>query len=523
MSNNTTTQYFLCSIVTLVFTVFTSCEKEIPTNLTKAILIPKPVSVIATATSFDLSDKVSVHSEVSNEGINKVGKYLAMQISQNTGIPIHFVENTEKAPPSQIILSLSDNKELGEEGYELNIAQTQISLTANQPEGLFRGSQSLLQILPLITKEKQIKGATLKIATGIVKDYPSYSYRGSMLDVSRHFFGVEDVKRYIDFLAAFKMNVLHLHLSDDQGWRIEINKWPTLSAHGGSTQVGGGKGGFYTQKQYKEIVQYAADQYILVIPEIDMPGHTNAALASYPELNCNGKAPVLYTGTEVGFSTFCTDKEITYQFIDDVIAELAAITPGPYIHIGGDESHATKKADYLLFVNRVKGIVEAHGKKMIGWDETAQAGLNAGSTVQLWASPEFAREAVGKGAKIIMSPATKAYLDMQYDSNTQIGLHWAAYIEIDSSYIWDSATFIPGIPKESIIGIEAPLWTETITNMDEIEYMVFPRLLSYAEIGWTPVEQRNWEEYKTRLGFFGKRMEAMGIDFYRSKLVPWAE
>ena len=319
------------------------------------------------------------------------------------------------------------------------------------------------------------------------------------------------------------MNVLHLHLSDDQGWRIEIKSWPNLTTHGGTTQVGGGKGGFFTQDQYKEIVKYAQDRFITIIPEIDMPGHTNAALASYAELNCNDSARQLYTGTDVGFSTLCVKKDITYKFIDDVVRELAAITPGPYIHLGGDESHATAKDDYLLFINKIQPIVKKYGKKMIGWEEAAQSSLDSSTVIQHWANPEHAKVAVQKGAKIIMSPAKNIYLDMQYDSTSRIGLHWAAYVSVDSAYNWKLSTKTVGIPRESILGVEAPLWKETVVNMDDIEYLVFPRLLGVAEIGWSNEAERNWDEYKVRLGKQASRMKALGIDFYRSTQVPWAD
>lgn len=225
-------------------------------------------------------------------------------------------------------------------------------------------------------------------------------------------------------IATYKLNVLHLHLSDDQGWRIEIKSWPNLTTIGGSTQVGGGKGGFYTQEQYKDIVKYAQDRFITVIPEIDMPGHTNAALASYKELHSSevtagslqanpersrkDTAINLYTGTEVGFSTLRTHKAITYKFVDDVIRELAEITPGPWIHIGGDESHSTSKEDYIPFVSRVQEIVIAHGKQVIGWDEIALSTIQPNTVAQFWADAENSKQAVIKGAKIIMSPAKKS-------------------------------------------------------------------------------------------------------------------
>jgi hexosaminidase len=254
-----------------------------------------------------------------------------------------------------------------------------------------------------------------------------------------------------------------------------------------------------------------------------MPGHTNAILASYPELNCSGKATELYCGIEVGFSTLCTDKEITYKFVNDVIGELAALTTGPYIHIGGDESHVTKKEDYIPFVKRVQDIVLAHGKQVMGWDEISLSEMNPNTVAQYWSNAENANLAVSKGAKILMSPAAKTYIDMKYDSSTVLGQKWAGCIEVDSSYIWDPATLVPGIGKDKILGVEAPLWTETITNMEELEYMVFPRLPGIAEIGWSPASIRNWDDYKIRLGKHADRFTVMHINYYASRLVPWAK
>ena len=310
-------------------------------------------------------------------------------------------------------------------------------------------------------------------------------------------------------------------MSDDQGWRIEIKSRPNLTAHGGKTEVGGGEGGFYTQEQYSDIVKYAQERFITIIPEIDMPGHTNAASASYPELNGNGKTAELYTGTDVGFSTLATKKETTYKFIDDVIGELAALTPGEYLHIGGDESHVTKIEDYIPFMNRVQDIAIAHGKKVLAWDEIALATLKPNTVVQYWAKAENAVKGVAQGAKVLMAPAKNAYLDMQYDSTSTYGLHWAAYIEVDKGYNWDPATLVPEIKKENIIGIEAPLWSETVSNIREAEYLIFPRLQGYAEIGWTPANLRNWDTYKVRLAAHGERMKAHDINFYPSKLIPW--
>ena len=342
-----------------------------------------------------------------------------------------------------------------------------------------------------------------------------------MLDVSRHFFSVDEVKRYIDLMSLYKLNRLHLHLADDQGWRIEIPSWPNLATYGGSTEVGGGPGGYYTQQRSSDLVSYAQQRFIVIVPEIDMPGHTNAALASYAQLNCNGVAPALYTGIEVGFSAFCVDKEITYKFIDDVVREIAAVTPGPYFHVGGDEVKTLSPAQYVKFIERVQTIVQAHGKQMIGWDEIAPARLAPGSIVQHWRPDGSLAPAVKQGAKIIMSPANKAYLDMKYHPETVLGLTWAAYIDVDDAYTWDPARVSRDVPESAIVGVEAPLWSETLADIRDVEFMAFPRLATIAEVGWSPADSRAWGEFRRRLGAQGPRWTALGVNFYRSPAVPW--
>ncbi|MDY7395452.1 beta-N-acetylhexosaminidase [Aureibaculum sp. 2210JD6-5] len=511
--------YFL--IVCVTFVGLISCETKksaIPKDLAKQQVIPKPVSVNATGSSFEINSNTAVHYQ--SEDLKPIANYLAEMLRPVTGfeIPVKVMES--KPSSDHIFLTLTDSISSGE-GYELETKENGIIIRANKPAGIFYGVQTLRQLLPASVEKNTKISDTLLVATGTIKDNPSYGYRGMMLDVSRHFFGVDDVKRVIDLLSIYKMNRLHLHLSDDQGWRIEIKSWPKLTEIGSSSEVGGGEGGFYTQEQYKDIVKYAQDRFITIVPEIDMPGHTNAALASYPELNCDGKAPKLYHGTKVGFSTLCIDKEITYKFVDDVIRELAAMTPGEYIHIGGDESHVTPMKDFIPFINRAQKIVEKHGKKVIGWDEIAHAEMLPNTIVQYWSKGENAIKGIEQGAKVLMSPAKKAYLDIKYDSITRIGLTWAGLTEVDDAYNWALETYEEGISKENIIGIEAPLWTETVETMDDIEYLVFPRVLGLAEIGWTPTSQRNWDEYKVRLGYHKDRLDALGINYYPSKKVPW--
>ncbi|WP_186756272.1 beta-N-acetylhexosaminidase [Echinicola salinicaeni] len=499
------------SVLLLIGGLF-ACDSD--PKLSEKALIPLPEKVVEQNGVFTIDENTKVF--IDRPELEGVGVFFSKFINHSTGFNIQVV--TEKPESDYIALELG--LDAPDEGYGLDVRPDVIRIKGASTEGVFRGFQTLRQLMPVaIEKEGGFEGGSWKIPGVKIEDAPEYAYRGSMLDVARHFFGVEDIKRYIDLMSLYKMNYLHLHLADDQGWRIEIKSWPKLTEIGGSTAVGGGEGGFYTQEDYKEIVAYAQERFITIVPEIDMPGHTNAALASYPELNCNGEAPELYTGIEVGFSTLCTDKEITYQFIDDVVRELVELTPGPYIHIGGDESHVTPLEKYIPFIEQVQDIVNSYDKRVIGWDEIAHAALRPSATAQYWSKAENAKMAVDQGAKVLISPATKAYLDMQYDSTTQLGLHWAAYIELDSAYLWDPAELEEGISKDDILGVEAPLWTETITTMNELEYMVFPRLIGIAEIAWTKPGLREWDDYKSRLIKHEERLKALGVNYYSSPLL----
>lgn len=492
-------------------------------------VIPKPVSANSTGDTFVISEKTRIVVDGSSAELNTVANYLSENLKTITGLSVQL---NDKADDGAIILSLKGgSSDLGDEGYQLKIDPDQVKIVASQPAGIFYGIQTLRQIIA--DQDRMETRNIWEISTGTITDYPEYKWRGSMLDVARHFFSVDDVKRYIDLLSLYKMNILHLHLSDDQGWRIEIKSWPNLTAIGGLSQVGGGKGGFYTQEQYKEIVAYAQSRYITIVPEIDLPGHTNAALVSYPELlpgtpikleagdNARPVAGKPHTGIDVGFSTLAINKETTFRFVNDVIREIAAITPGPYFHVGGDEAQVTKNPDYIAFVNRFKEIVNANGKIMIGWEEIAQADIDNTVMAQFWHSPDYAKMAADKGARIIFSPSKKVYLDMKYDSTSRIGLTWAALIDVDSSYQWDPAKLVPGITRDQIMGVEAPLWTETVENMDDIEYLVFPRMPGVAEIAWTQPSLRDWQDYKTRLARHAPLWKRMEIDFYPSPKIDW--
>lgn len=490
------------------------------TDLSVNSLIPKPVKTIPTNSAFALDQFTAIYTSKNATGFEEVGKFLAEKLNDQTKLNIPVNTEGNATVERVIYINESDSLELAEpEAYQLYINQDSIIINANSSEGAFRGIQTLRQLVPLKSNDTLAQHQIWPVPSGKIVDNPIFEYRGSMLDVARHFFSVEDVKKYIDLLAYYKINVLHLHLSDDQGWRIEIKSWPKLTEIGGQTEVGGESGGFYTQEEYKEIVAYAAERYMTIVPEIDMPGHTNAASVAYPFLNGNGKTPKPYEGTRVGFSTFNTRKDTVYTFIDDVVREIAAITPGPYFHVGGDESHVTKKNDYIYFINKVEKIVQKHGKRMIGWDEVAIADVDETSISQWWASEENAKKAVEKGMKVIVSPAKKAYLDMQYDTLSKFGLHWAAYIPVDTAYTWSPEEY--GIPKENILGVEAPLWSETISTIEELEYLAFPRIIGYSELSWSLPENRSWEDYKVRLAEQAPFLDRMDVKYYRSPLIDW--
>jgi hexosaminidase len=358
------------------------------------------------------------------------------------------------------------------------------------------------------------------------------------LDVARHFFTVEEVERYLDLLALYKLNTLHLHLTDDQGWRIAIDGWPRLAGVGGATQVGGGPGGCYTRQDWSRILAAARDRHVTVVPEVDVPGHSNAALAAYGELNRDGRAAEPYTGTGVGFSCLCVDEPVTWRFLDEVFGELAAMTPGPWLHVGGDEVELLGGARYAAFVEQVVRLVAGHGKQAVGWQETAAAGAPP-PVVQLWKPgrvPAAVRRATRGGSRLLLSPADRVYLDMRYDPATTLGLDWAGHVEVRDAYQWEPSALLEGsgepgtgapedrdgVEEGAVLGVEAALWSETLRDLGDAERMTLPRLPGIAEVAWSPAGTRDWEGYRRRLAAHGPRWSAMGLRWHRSPQVPWA-
>ncbi|SDP91684.1 hexosaminidase [Actinopolyspora xinjiangensis] len=488
-------------------------------------VIPAPTSVREEpGEKFHIKWNTGIHTPPDSSEAVEVAHYLQRQLRPSTGYGL--LVNRDSPGRNDIVLRLDGSRErLGESGYRMDVDQDRLTIHATGSEGLFYGVQTLRQLLPAKAESDFPRHGPWKVRAGEIVDKPRFERRSAMLDVARHFFEVGQVKTYIDQLAQYKINYLHMHLSDDQGWRIQIDSWPRLTTHGGSTEVGGGEGGYYTKREFAEIVRYASSRNITIVPEIDMPGHTNAALASYAELNCDGEAPDLYTGIKVGFSSLCIDKEITYEFVDDVIREVAAMTPGQYLHIGGDEAHATTDEDYRKFMSRVLPIVEKYGKTPLGWHEYAKANPSESAMVQYWGTTNSnaeVAEAAARGNEILLSPAHKSYLDQKYNEDTELGLDWAGPTTVREAYDWDPGGFMKSVPESSIAGVEAPLWSETLTNSDEIEFMAFPRLPAIAELGWSSADELDWSSFRQRLAKQAPSWEEQGIDYYRSEQIPWS-
>ena len=486
-------------------------------------VIPAPTSLTRTDGAFLLSDSSRIVVEGRDSLAAGVAEALARQLRPPTGFAIPVEPASGATPPWGIRLVVSGARaDLGDEGYTLVVTPDSVRLDSRTAAGLFHGVQTIRQLLPwgIEAENSVIKMGDWMLPAVVITDRPRFAWRGAMLDVARHFFTVDEVKQYLDILALYKFNVLHLHLADDQGFRIEIASRPALTALGGATQVGGGNGGYYTQDEYTEIVRYAAERFITIVPEIDMPGHTNAMLLAYPELSCGRQAPAPYTSIRVGFSAICPEKEETYQLIGDIVREIAAITPGAYFHMGGDEVETLTREQYAAFVTRVQEIVTAAGKRMVGWEEIYKARLLPTTLVQQWRS-DSARNAIPYGAKIILSPATRVYLDMKYVPTNELGLRWAGAHELRDAYDWDPATHIAGVEEQHIAGVEAPLWSETIRNITAAQWLAMPRLPAVAEVAWSQQSDRNWSDFRRRVSAHAPRWRLLGINYHAVPQVSW--
>lgn len=432
------------------------------------------------------------------------------------------------------------------ESYTLRVDGSGVDVAGADAAGVFYGVQTLVQLT-------RRDGDAWVVPAVDVADAPRFAYRGMMLDVARHFHPVETVTAVIDRIALLKLNHLHLHLTDDQGWRLGLRARPELAERASGTAIGGDAGGAYTREQYAEIVAYAAARHVTIVPEIDVPGHTHAVGLAYPEL---AAAPVVtadvretaerfggglpepgrpYTGLAVGFSSLRTDDERTYDFLADVFGELAALTPGLYLHLGGDEALGTDPAEYAAFIARAVDIVAATGKTPVVWHEAAAvADLPCDVVAQYWsfanpstdperaAADAAAAAAARSAASVILSPADAVYLDMKPEPGFPVGLEWAGGpTPLADAYGWEPAAVVPGLAEEDILGVEAPLWTETVRTLADIDALAFPRLAAAAEIAWSPADARSWEPFLERVAAQADLWTALGIGFAPLAPVPW--
>ncbi|RIJ71169.1 hypothetical protein D1871_15235 [Nakamurella silvestris] len=475
-----------------------------------------------------------------------VAEKLAARLRSSTGFALPVVKTGSAT--GAITLKIGDPGAAGDEAYSLKAAADGVTITARGAHGLFNGTQSLRQLLPVWADSTSVQQGPWLVPGVTITDSPRFSYRGMMLDIGRHYQPVEVAKSMVDQISAYKINVLHLHLSDDQGFRVRITGRPELTTIGGQYSMNGDPGGFWTQAEYESFVAYAAERFVDVIPEVDSPGHNNATVMAYadkaPEINCTNKKPAVWNMTgAVGYSAMCPESPKTWEILGDITAQLSDLSKSKYYNIGGDEVPATilTHAQYDSFVDKMSNIVRAQGKIVMGWAEISSASFapvpsGVSAVAQFWANGaptgtagNTARVAVQKGMKVLMSPANRAYLDMKYVGSTPatLGQTWAGRIEVPQMYNWDPANYIPAlgalpaVTESDVIGVEAPLWTETIVTQDDIEYMTYPRLPAMAEVGWSAQANRNYTDFSRRLAAQGARWQLNNQNFFPSPEVPW--
>lgn len=518
-------------------------------------LIPRPQLVEeVNARPFYLSTESRV---VTPAQFKDEASLFAATVRRSTGFPIPVVV-ADTASASDVLLQ-ADDTVASSEGYDLHVSERGTVVRATAKAGAFYGLQTLLQLLPAAIESPSAVVALWGARAVHIADEPRFDYRGIMVDVVRSFLTVDEMKRIIDDIAAAKMNVLHLHLADDQGWRIEITNegrepgdtidYSLLSARAGAVAIGAhpgafeqevGRPGYYTQADYRELIRYADERHVQIIPEIDLPGHTNAALYAIRELNSAGAsheatvseptAPHNDTG-DVGYSYLDPHADATFIFMRHVLGQLAKLTTGDVIHIGGDECLAFDERHgtdvFNSFTSTTVDIVKQTGKRAAGWNEIARNhdAMDTSVLVQYWAGPtDHLPVAVANGAKVIASRGSSAYLDMKYSPDCVIGLDWAAkgICDVEQYYGWDPGTFIDGVGEAGIAGVEAPLWTETVRGLAQAQFMIFPRAFAIAELGWSTAESRDFVSFRRRLGSYGARLTARGTNFYDTPFVTWS-
>ena len=535
-------------LITLIFLAFAFFAQA------QFSIIPQPVEIQQAKGRFHLTAKTSISYNQSD------GQAVAEMLAKKLSVPTGFSLETQKGDNGNIRLNLSDSpiESIGDEGYTLAVdgQEKSLTITANKPAGLFYGMHTLLQLLPPKIESGKAEKSLWAIPAVNITDYPRFGWRGLMLDVSRHFFSKEDVMAYIDLMAKYKFNVFHWHLTDDNGWRVEIKSLPKL------TEVGAWRverygdfgeradpkpgepatyGGFYSHEDIREVVKYAAERNVTIVPEIDVPGHSMAALAAYPELSCTGEKVYVNPGTPFsqwyGNGTFKmlventlnpADEEV-YVFMEKVITEVAELFPGEYIHIGGDECYkgywknnadcqalmkrlGTHHVEDLqgYFMERMEKIIEDKGKKMIGWDEILEGGISENAAVMSWRGMKGGIEAAHLGHEVVMSPTTFAYLDYtQGDPTVDPPIY--ARLRLNKTYSFEPVP--DGVDPKYILGGQGNLWTEQIPHLRYAQYMTFPRAWALSETVWSPKEAKNWEDFVRRTEVHFDRFDRAELNY----------
>jgi hexosaminidase len=408
-----------------------------------------------------------------------------------------------------------------DESYSITVDDRGVVLSAANPAGLRHASTTLLTLV----ERPELRGRPRPVdLRGLrVEDGPLFAWRGLMLDVARHFHDVPTVLAVLEVMADLKLNRLHLHLSDDQGWRVQLASRPRLTEASGGTAVDDDPGGFYTAADLRRIVAAAADLGIVVVPEIDTPGHVNAATHAYGELVPGGEPTDAYTGIDVGFSRLHADLPGTEPFVSDVIGEVADLVGAPWVHVGGDEALTLDREEYVRLVHLALDAVARSGRTPIGWQEVARADPPPGTVLQLWDEREGTDEVVaaaGRGARVLLSPASRTYLDLKYDADFPLGLEWAGHLPLRRAYEWDPLETLD-LPDATLLGVEACLWTETVRTRDDLAALLLPRLAAVAEVAWSPAAARDWAGFSARLAAFAPRWTAAGLAWTRTPDVAW--
>lgn len=526
--------------------LFTQCQSSGNNQQTEqTALIPIPQTVTYAETAFKISQGTTIGLESSSAELLSIADYFNHKVNPALGYSLEVKEQGD------IQFSLINNPDLGNEGYHLKVEKRQITIEANQPAGIFYGVQTLLQMLPKEIRSQQVQhDVEWAIAGADITDKPQFPWRGLMLDVSRHWFTKEEVMRFIDELAEYKMNVFHWHLTDDQGWRIEIKSLPNLTAKGAwrAKRVGqwwqrepqqpdeeATYGGYYTQEDIKDVLAYAKQRYVRVIPEIDVPGHSLATLVAYPELACMKAPKYVNVGNKFygeDENTLCAGKEETFEFLDKVFTEVAALFPDEYIHVGGDECfkgfwhkcprcQARMKAENLkdenelqsYVIHRLESILKAKGKKLIGWDEILEGGLAPDATVMSWRGMEGGIKAAKANHHVIMTPTQHCYLDL-WQGEPSVEPDTYSMCRLSDSYRFNP---IPdSVPAEMVLGGQGNLWSESVPTFRHAEYMTWPRGWALAEVLWSGPAKTDWDEFWPRVEKHFERADVAGINYARS-------